>query len=195
MNKRLGTLFAGLLVLGTAGQAFALDGFRDRRGLFFGINLAGGAGQAMADGKKVGDRSLGLTVGARVGGGVNERLTLDLSIDGFFLTRNQEFGPTGIEREVDTTLLSGMIGGSFFLVDGFYVRGMGGLAQATSTVEGVTGKDSENEETGLGLGLGGGYEFFANSDLAIGAGVDYRMFVFDDVDYNVFNVGITATWY
>lgn len=193
MNKRLGTLFAGLLVLGMAGQAFALDGFRDRRGLFFGVNLAGGAGQAVADGKTVGDRSLGLTVGARVGGGINKRLTLDLSIDGFFLTQNQELA-AGIERQIDTTLLSGMIGGSLFLVDGLYVRGMGGLANASSSVEGPGGK-ATTDETGLGLGLGGGYEFFANSNLAIGAGVDYRMFVFDDVNYNVFNVGITATWY
>jgi hypothetical protein len=193
MNKRLGTLFAGLLVLGMAGQAFALDGFRDRRGLFFGVNLAGGTGQAVADGETVGDRSLGLTVGARVGGGINKRLTLDLSIDGFFLTQNQELA-AGIERQIDTTLLSGMIGGSLFLVDGIYVRGMGGLANASSSVDGPGGK-STTDETGLGLGLGGGYEFFANSNLAIGAGVDYRMFVFDDVNYNVFNVGITATWY
>ena len=188
MNKRLGTLFAGLLVLGMAGQAFALDGFRDRRGLFFGINLAGGAGQAVADGKS-GDRNLGLMVGARVGGGINKRLTLDLSVDGYFQTRNEEVA-AGIERKIDTTLLSGMLGGSLFLVDGVYVRGMGGLAQSTVTVGKV-----ENEETGLGLGLGAGYEFFANANLAVGAGLDYRMFIFNDVDYNILNVGITATWY
>ena len=194
MNKRLGTLFAGLLVLGMAGEAFALDGFRDRRGLYFGINLAGGAGQAVVDGNS-GERNLGLMIGARVGGGINERLTLDLSVDGYFQTRNEEFGPTGIEREIKTTLISGMLGGSLFLVDGVYVRGMGGLANASSTVEGVMGKGSSNDETGLGLGLGAGYEFFANANLAIGAGADYRMFIFDDVDYNILNVGITATWY
>jgi hypothetical protein len=188
MKMRLGTLFAGLLVLGLAGEAFALDGFRDRRGLYFGINLAGGAGQAEADGFKS-DRNLGLSIGARVGGGINRRLTLDFSVDGYFQTRNDEI-TAGLTREVDTTLLSGMIGGSFFLVDGIYVRGMGGLAQITQTVD-----KAESDEVGLGLGLGAGYEFFANSDLAIGAGVDYRMFTFDEADYNILNVGITATWY
>lgn len=187
MNIRLGTLFAGMLVLGLAGEAMALDGFRDRRGLYFGLNLAGGSGQAVAGDVK-GDRNLGLSVGARVGGGVNRRLTLDFSVDGYFQTRNEEVG--GIKTEIDTTLLSGMIGGSFFLIDGFYLRGMGGLAQASTT----TGK-AETDEVGLGLGAGGGYEFFANSHLAIGVGADYRMFVFDDIDYNVFSVGITATWY
>lgn len=187
MNIRLGTLFAGMLVLGLAGEALALDGFRDRRGLYFGLNLAGGAGQAVAGDVKS-DRNLGLSVGARVGGGVNRRLTLDFSVDGYFQTRNDEIA--GVTREVDTTLLSGMIGGSFFLIDGIYLRGMGGLAQASTTVGKV-----ENDEVGLGLGAGAGYEFFANSDLAIGAGVDYRMFMFDEYDYNVLNVGITATWY
>lgn len=190
--NRLPALFAALLVTGLAGQALALDGFRDRRGLYFGVNLGGGAGKAEADGVKS-DRNLGLTVGARVGGGVNERLTLDLSVDGYFQTRTEE--TIAGEFDVDVTLMSGLIGGSFFLADGLYVRGGFGLANVTQETTSKIGGTSEDSEVGLGFSVGGGYEFFANANLAVGVGGDFRAFDFDDITYNIVNIGITATWY
>lgn len=190
--KRLTSLFAALLVTGLAAQALALDGYRDRRGLYFGLNLGGGAGKAEQDGVKS-DRNLGLTIGARVGGGVNERLTLDLAVDGYFQTRTEETLLGDID--VDVNLWSGLIGGSFFLADGLYVRGGFGLANVSSTATTKGGDSSEDSEVGLGFAVGGGYEFFANGDLAIGVGADFRAFDFDETKYTIVNLGVTATWY
>lgn len=192
MNSRFLACCAALLVTGLAGQAFALDGYRDRRGLYFGLNVGGGAGQATMDDLKS-NRSLGLTIGARVGGGVNKRLTLDLAVDGYFQTGNEEVN--GVEFDVDTNLWSGLLGGSFFLADGLYVRGGFGLASIERERTSKTATGGKDDEVGLGFSVGGGYEFFANGDLAVGAGGDFRAFTFDEVTYNIVNIGITATWY
>lgn len=193
MNPRFLACCAALLVTGLAGQAFALDGYRDRRGLYFGINVGGGAGQAELDGAKA-DRNLGLTIGARIGGGINKRLTLDLSVDGYFQTGKEE-AAGGVEFDVDTNLWSGLLGGSFFLADGLYVRGGFGLASIEQERTSKTDTGGNSDEVGIGFSVGGGYEFFANGDLAVGAGGDFRAFTFDEITYNVVNIGITATWY
>ena len=54
---------------------------------------------------------------------------------------------------------------------------------------------NEDTQTGLFVGGGAGYEFFANADLAIGLGVDFQHQMYDDLNLNSLNLGITANWY
>lgn len=174
-------LFA-LLVLGVAGQALALDAWRDRRGLLLGIGIGGGVGQSNADRA---ESHVGFNYSARVGGGVTQNLTLDGEYRGHY-----EFYDVG---DVDVThgIHMGVVGANLFVFEGLYIRGMGGLAY--SSLETSTGAD--DSETGLTLGAGAGYEFFANSDLAVGVGGDFQYLFFDRADFTLINFGITATWY
>ena len=54
---------------------------------------------------------------------------------------------------------------------------------------------SSDTETGLFVGGGVGYEFFANADLAIGVGVDFQHQMYDELNISALNLGITANWY
>ena len=130
---------------------------------------------------------------ARVGGGLNEKLTLDFDLGMHF--QSGDVDVPGGSVDVSTQLTSGMVAANFFVYEGLYLRGMGGMGHISTEAEGKGGGSDSNSEAGLGLGVGAGYEFFANSDLAIGGGADYRYFFFDDAEFSLVGFGITATWY
>ncbi|MCA9527468.1 MAG: outer membrane beta-barrel protein [Myxococcales bacterium] len=194
MRTRFLSLSLGALVLGTAGQAMALDGWHDRRGLLFGLGLGGGIGQVHSDGLDS-DQEFGINVRARVGGGVNERLTLDFDLGMHF--QSSTVGPVDVDQRITT----GMVGANFFLMDGLYLRGMAGMGHYST--EPQDSKLEGDSEVGLAVGVGAGYEFFANADLAIGVGADFRRVFFTidaqpkdiDADFDLIGFGITATWY
>lgn len=184
-------LLTALCVLGIASQALALDGYRDRRGLFYGLGLGGGSFQTDADNA---ESSLGFHLRGRVGGGINERVTLDGELGWRFHSEETNVGIGKITLDYD--IITAYIGGSFFVFDGLYIRAMGGLAHLVVGAESTGGLTAEDHsETGLGLGAGAGYEFFATSDLAIGIGADFQLLMFDDTDANLINFGVQATWY
>ncbi|MEZ4468697.1 MAG: outer membrane beta-barrel protein, partial [bacterium] len=184
----------GAALLGTAGNALALDGWHDRRGLFFGLGLGGGIGQVHTDDID-GDQEMGLNLRARIGGGVNKQLTLDFDLGMHFQSTNT----AGID--MDQTITTGMVGANYFLMDGLYLRGMAGMGHYST--EPQNAKIDGDSEVGLAIGAGAGYEFFANADLAIGVGADFRRVFFTidaapkDVDaaFDLIGFGITATWY
>jgi len=128
--------------------------------------------------------NLGLGLGLRVGGGVNSALTVDLSI--------ASRSGTATEGGADVTSTSStmFLGANYFVNDGLYIRGMGGLAQLTNEIGPL-----EDSVTGLGVGVGVGYEFFGSADLAIGVGGDFQLHTFDDESIQLMNIGVTATWY
>ncbi|MCK6569814.1 porin family protein [Myxococcota bacterium] len=160
---------AALLLPGTAS---ALDAYRDRTGLFYGGGLGFGAGKSDADGAET---KAGLNLSGRIGGGVNENLTLDFTMG---LTK---------QLDVDTTLVSGFVGTNLFVAGDLSVRLMGGIAHASL--------DGADGETGFGAGAGLGYEFWANADLAVGVGADYQHLFFDAGSFNTINFGVTFTVY
>jgi hypothetical protein len=192
MHLRSASVVSGLLVLTIAGQALALDAWRDRRGLLFGLGVGGGIGQAHVDGGDS-ESEVGFNFRARVGGGLNEKVTLDFDFGMHF--QNEEREVLGGSVDLSTRLTSGMVAANYFVYDGLYVRGMGGMGHIKSEAEGKGGGGASASEAGLGVGFGAGYEFFANSDLAIGGGADYRYFFFDDAEFSLVGFGITATWY
>jgi len=156
----------------SATSAHALDAWRDRKGLFYGGGVGFGVGKKDIQGD---ENEVAINGRLRLGGGVNDMLTLDAELG------------LGNQIDVDTTLVTGMLGANVFVVDGMYLRAMGGMAHI--------GPKHDKSNTGLGFGAGLGYEFFANSDLAVGVGADVQHHAFDNYGFNAFNFGVTFTMY
>lgn len=165
-------LSAATLTTLAAGPAFALDAYRDRTGIFYGGGLGFGAGKADTTGAET---KAGLNIDGRIGGGLTQNLTLD-----FDMGLTQQLG-------ADTTLVTGFVGVNLFPVGDLFVRLKGGVAHAS--LEGGDGG------TGLGVGGGLGYEFWANADLAVGVGVDFQHHFYDAAAFNALNFGLTFTVY
>ena len=162
-------------------QAFALDGYQKRQGLYYGVGFGGGQASSDAEGA---ESHITYNFRARIGGGIDENLTLDAE----FSLQNGEDDIAGATVEYTTSLVG--IGGSYFLNKGLYVRAGGGIA----SFESESG-DISNSETGLYVAGGLGYEFFANADLAVGVGLDFQRQMYDDANVNALNFGVTANWY
>lgn len=169
------------LLLLFASQALALDGYRDRRGLYYGAGFGGGQTKADTDGA---DSHIGYNFRARIGGGIDQNLTLDAEIG----LNTVSYSQSGVDIEQDVSTVA--IGGNLFVRDGLYFRLQGGIAELSIETD-----NTEDTQTGLFLGGGAGYEFFANADLAIGLGVDFQHQMYDDLNLSSLNLGITANWY
>ena len=168
-------LAAGALVFTSAAAAWGLDAYQDRRGLFSGLSVGMGMGEA-TEGDS--DGEVGFNLRGRLGGGINKHLTADLEI-GAWLHSGDQF---------DVTILTGVVGLNYFIVDGLYLRGMGGASQFSP--------DPGDGETGLAVGGGLGYEFFANSNLAVGFGADVLQHIYSDVsDFRVVSFGVQGAMY
>ncbi len=189
-HKAMSASLIAVMLVGFAAPAWALDAYRDRRGLFYGLGLGGG--NVTSETKTgEGDGTLGFNIRGRIGGGVSQMLTLDAEL-GMNL-HSEDFGN---DVTVSRQLYTMYIGGNLFPIEnlGLYVRGMGGMVVASATIDTPVGSDSASE-TGLGLGVGAGFEFFANADLAIGAGADMQWISIEDTDLTMISLGINATWY
>lgn len=192
-TRHIGALLAALMVIGLAGEAFALDGYRDRKGMFYGLSLGGGSATPDTDGA---ESRLGIHLRGRVGGGINKHVTLDGEL-GWRYQSTEEDAAFG-EYTVSETFLTMFVGGNFFVIDGLYIRAFGGLSHLIQSFEYdgtfVNGFDDDSY-TGLGVGAGLGYEFFASSDLAIGIGGDFQHHMFDDFAVDQINFGVSGNWY
>ena len=85
-----------------ASSAWALDGYKDRRGIFLGVGLGGGVGAADTDvdGEATGlddGRQLGLDLSATLGGGVTEFLTV--GAQGNWWIRTVQLGERSLEHQ------------------------------------------------------------------------------------------------
>jgi hypothetical protein len=171
-----------LLVLAIASPAAALDAHQDRRGLFSGVSLGGGVA-IEPEGSTGGE----ILLDVQLGGGATENLTVAFDLDVWFqlLDDHQNWiivpGP-----EIN-----------FFVWEGLFFRV--GFGMALTFIRGekfddtaAQGKKVEDNDFTLGFdgALGLGYEFFANSNLAMGLAVETDYFVLDDVD-DVVSVGFS----
>ena len=166
---------ATLLTLAT--PAFALDGYQDRKGAFGGIAIGGGGGRTDVDGFDVGD-GIGLVAQGRVGGGLNDRLTMDLSYTWF--TRDR----------VGHGLMA--VASNIFLTDELFLRLGVGLGRGVVT---DAAGDTETEDFSMGLLAGGGIEFFLNSNLAAGFTVQLQQHLISAVRYTGVHGMAGLTWY
>lgn len=185
------TLLSVLLV---AGQASALDGYQDRRGLFAGVHVGAGAGFAGIDNvnELTGleeNRQMGLHLGAEVGGGLSKRLTG--ALEGNWWIRTVRIN----SRSLDHQHLSFLPTGRFFIIDGLNV-GLGvGLAYAVFDTERDGVETYRYREMGLAAKLGLGYEYFVNGTIATGINLHYTRHLYNRADFDTLGMNISLRWY
>lgn len=152
-------LIGAMIILFNAVDASALDAAYDRRGPFWGMGI-GGAGDLAIPGANVGGSA---TFDFQLGAGATKNLTLSLDVD-----------VTGAFFESESNLIfcPGPELNYFFGESGIFLRF--GVAAAISVV--WVGEQNE-VQGGFQAGAGFGWEFFANTDLAVGAAleVDYML--------------------
>jgi hypothetical protein len=146
-----------VLLLTLSTSARALDAAKDRRGLFWGMGFGGGGSLMLPSADAGGHVLFDLQLGA----GVSKHVTLGFDVDVAIV----------IFEGVNNTIITPGPEINFFLGDsGLFVRG--GVGVAMSVVK--AGNDSDFA-IGFDVGAGFGWEFFANTNLALGvaAEVDY----------------------
>lgn len=192
-TKVLGwTVFALVTLIGS--QAFALDAYQDRRGIFAGVSVGGGAGFVGVD--PVTDvtgldenRRLGFHLGAEVGGGIGKQLTA--SLEGNWWIRTVTLG----SRHLDHQHLNFMPTARFFIFDGFYAEGGAGLAYALFDAERNDVQIQKYREMGLAAKLGAGYEFFLNGTVAAGIKAGYTRHFYGNANFDTISGMVTVRWY
>ncbi len=176
-----------------ASDAFALDAYKDRRGLFAGIGLGGGYGSANVDpGNELTgleERDVGLAMRLEVGGGAFQNLTISGQFN-WWLRSVQMNGKT---LSHDHTNFLGTV--SFFPLDFVYVTGGVGMAYSSfeSEVNGIRVRDYS--ELGFGLKGGAGLEFWVNGTIAAGIEASYTRHFYSEASFDTVTGGLTVRWY
>jgi len=175
-------LVTAAVVLAWASPSMALDAHQDRRGLFSGVSLGGGAA-IVPDGDTGGE----ILLDFQLGGGATENLTLCLDVDfAFQLLDSYQNWLVVPGPELN-----------YFIWEGLFVRV--GFGMALTFIRGdevqgppTPGSDVEDNDFTLGfdMGAGLGYEFFANSNLAMGLAAEFDYYLLDEVD-DVMGVGFS----
>lgn len=168
----------------TAGSAWALDGWRDRRGMLVGGSI--GAGNAsFSEGES--DSELGLNLRGRIGGGASQNAT-------FYAELSLWNGLDDDLKKPAMRTIGAGIGGQFFIAEGFYLKGMAGLASLSfDDPEGPF--EAPDSETGLYFGGGAGFEFFAYNPVAFGLEAEWQRQMYDDGDLDLISVNVVVTRY
>ena len=137
----------------------------------------------------------------RVGGGIEERVALDMSLGWFGYGQKK----SGVETQAQHTLLA--VAANAFLSDHLFVRGGLGVAHGAATREAPppdAGSEGEavpdpttDEESGMSLGFlgGGGIEFFLNSNLAASFTLQFQRHMGGPVGYSGVHGFAGLTWY
>lgn len=158
-------------VVAMSSPAFALDAYQDRRGLMGGVMGGGGVVFTPDDVSGV------MGLGVQFGGGATEWLTIAATVDLYWLPALEQ---DALALRPGVQIRGFVVGGLF----GELNAGMVWLAQ-----EG-------DDELGIAVGVGIGYEFFVGASQAISLSLGYeRHAVFDADDGNVVLVRLGSTWY
>ena len=174
MKKRWVPLTALFMLIVLSVPAQALDGFKDRRGLFWGMGFGGGGIVAIPPGDTGGHILIDLQLGA----GATQNLTLSFDTDvlvGLF------------EHERNFIFTPGPEVNYFFGSTGFFVRAGVGAAMSILNVN-----NANDFSIGFDSGVGFGYEFFVNSNLSLGVALetDYILRQGDDLLWFGFMFGL-----
>lgn len=174
-------------------EATALDGYRDRRGLFGGLSLGGGVGAAATDGELTGidkGRKLGMHLSGILGAGATRNFV--------FAAEGNWWGRTVLlnDFELEHNHFSLNAVGEFFLVEGLYLEGGAGIAYGAFETLRRTQMITRYGEMGLAVKGGGGVEFFAGSDMAFGLRVGYtRHFYQVGKNFDTISAALSVRWY
>ncbi len=194
MRHRLVQAIVAIAFLVIAAPALALDGYKDRRGLFLGVGLGGGVGAASTELARESTglddgRQLGLDLSATLGGGATEYLTF--GAQGNWWIRTVRLGDRSLEHQH----LNFLAAANFFIIDGLYAEGGAGLAYAAFDTARGDVETFTYRELGLALKVGAGYEFFLNGTTAIGFGAGYTRHFYNNARFDTVNGVVTVRWY
>lgn len=192
-SKIAGTLML-LAVTLVSSQAFALDAYKDRRGVFAGVNVGGAAGFAGVDSASEltgleENRQLGLQLGAEVGGGLSKQITGALEANWWI--RTVTLGP----RRLDHQHFSFLPLARYFIWDGLNVGAGAGLGYAVFDTERNGVETFRYREMGLALKFVAGYEFFVNGTIAAGVDAGYTKHFYSNADFDTLGARVTLRWY
>ncbi|MCP4675895.1 MAG: hypothetical protein GY854_10395 [Deltaproteobacteria bacterium] len=178
-------LGALVLVVAIGSPAGALDAYQDRSGFFSGVGLGGGGAF------QGGDPGGALLLDFQLGGGASKNLTLDLDLDLCFQL---------MDKHRNFLITPGPEINYFFGETGIFIRGGIGMALVFTWFDDpkedipAGGKEPENNDFNIGFdaSIGVGWEFFANSNLAVGLAVeaDYVVLKGDDIIGVGFSIGL-----
>lgn len=193
MRRLSAFLFASLIVF-TSAQAFALDGYKDRHGLFLGVGLGGGPGAVHVDDELLttgldDGSELGFHLHAIAGGGINQRITLGAELNTWIRTVAIQ------DLRLNHQHWSLNAAADFFIIDGLFLGAGAGLAYAFSDATLPNLEKSRYQEMGLALKGAAGYEFFLNGTVAAGVRLSYTRHFYQHVDFDTFQGALTLRWY
>ncbi|RAL20429.1 hypothetical protein DL240_16625 [Lujinxingia litoralis] len=193
MRRTLPLLIATLIFLISA-PALALDGYKDRRGSYFGLGLGGGAGsvfvedEALSTGLDDGS-DLGLHLHAAVGGGVTQNLLFGAELNTWIRTTDV-YGQSLNHQHWSLNAVS-----TLFLVSGLFAEAGVGLAYGISDAARPDGFERRYQEMGLALKGGVGFEYFINGTIAPGFRLGYTRHFYSTSDFETLTGGISIRWY
>jgi hypothetical protein len=181
-------------LLGTSTSAFALDGYQDRRGLFAGVGVGGGVGSVGVDqsDERTGidrGRKAGLHLNAIFGGGATDRLVLGGEANLWQRTVVVN------EDSLSHSHWSFNAVADLFVLDGIFVEVGGGLAYGAFQAQEAGQELVRYQELGFAAKAGGGFEFFVNSQVAIGMRVGYTRHFYSNSDFDTIAGGFSVRWY
>ena len=190
-SKAIASLSLLSLILLTSSSAFALDGYQDRHGIFAGVAVGGGVGLVESEQGLTGldtGRKAGMNLSAQVGSGISQHLTF--AGEANLWSRTTIIGSS----RLDSRHSSFMALASFFLIEGFYLEGGGGLAYASYDAQ-QSGMTQNYRELGFAIKGGAGFEYFVNSNVALGMRVGYTRHFYNNADFDTIAGGLTLRWY
>ena len=175
-----------------ATDAFALDAYKDRRGIFFGLGLGGGIGAvANPPGEVTGiqDGEMGLATQLTLGSGIWKSLTFGGQFNWWVRTVDVN------DQSLVHHHLNFLATGSFFPLDFLYATAGFGMAYAIydSSVGGFNVR--EYRELGIAARIGAGMEFWVNGQVATGIEAAYSRHFYSGSDFDTFTGGLVVKWY
>lgn len=182
-----------LAFLFIASHASALDGYKDRRGIFAGVGLGGGLGTVSVDSVEevtgLEDREVGLAMRLELGGGATEYLT----VSGQFNWWLRSVENNGRSLSHNHTNFLGNV--AFFPIDFLYINAGVGMAYSSFKTEVNRVSIREYSEIGFAMKGGIGAEFWVNGTIAAGIEGSYTRHFYSETDFDTITAGLTVRWY
>ncbi len=169
-----------------SGTAFAIQGYKDRHGSFYGFGLGGGPGALHADGEDTGlegTGELGFAPHLVFGGGMSNELIFGAEISPWIRTVSI--------ADQDHTHLQWSFNAftNYFVLDNLYLEGGLGLAYK------YWDSDTRHQEMGISAKIGTGFEYFLDGTVAAGMRFGYTRHFYQNGAFDAFVGAATLRWY
>ncbi|MFU8804579.1 MAG: outer membrane beta-barrel protein [Bradymonadaceae bacterium] len=192
LPRTLAAFFA-LAILSWSVNAAAIDGYKDRRGIFVGVGLGGGLGAVDVDEANVRTGfeeggELGLHLSGIVGGGWTKNIIFGTEMNWWI--RTTQVGDQSLNHQH----LSFNAVTNVFILSGLYAEAGLGLAYAIFDTS-IPGGMRHYREMGMAAKLGAGFEYFINGTVAPGFHVGYTRHFYQRAEFDTFMAGVTLRWY